>query len=359
MINKFISKHGNKFDYSKVNYINNNTNIEIICKKHGNFFMRPKVHLRSNTGCVKCSNDLKSLKNRISYEEFVKRANKIWKNKYDYSKVYYVNSHTPITIILNGVEYRQLPYSHLCGKSPEKKSVKKSNEDFIQQCIKKHHNKYDYSITEYKSSDDFIEFIYNGETFRQRAVDHLRGFQPDRRSTLESNKITLVKFIEITNSKFGKFTYPNIKNELKNLLSTITIVCEKHGVFKQKIINHINSKTGCSNCVDDLSKGEKIIANYLEINKVKYFNEYRFLNTKISNLRFDFYLKELNVCIEFDGIQHFESFEYFGGIEKYNKLKINDNKKTNFCQENKIKLIRIPYWDMNKIEKILKNALNL
>ena len=63
---------------------------------------------------------------------------------------------------------------------------------------------------------------------------------------------------------------------------------------------------------------------------------------------------ELIVCIEYDGIQHFEPIERFGGKEEFSRTKIRDNIKTQYCKDNNIKLIRIPYWDFDNIEMILK-----
>jgi hypothetical protein len=64
--------------------------------------------------------------------------------------------------------------------------------------------------------------------------------------------------------------------------------------------------------------------------------------------------KLIITCIEYDGKQHFESIEYFGSEESLKKKKIKDFIKDNFCLKNKINLIRIPYYDFDKIEKIIE-----
>ena len=74
-------------------------------------------------------------------------------------------------------------------------------------------------------------------------------------------------------------------------------------------------------------------------------------------LLFDFYLIDLNICIEYDGEQHFTINEFFGGEKNFNIRVINDNIKTEFCNKNKIKLIRIPYYNFNDIENILAKEL--
>lgn len=118
------------------------------------------------------------------------------------------------------------------------------------------------------------------------------------------------------------------------------------------------SGKGCPHCKK--SKGEEIISNYLSANNVSYLTQYRFDDCKnILYLPFDFYLPNYNMCIEYDGEQHYKPIEYFGGEEKFIIQKQNDNIKTQYCQENNIKLLRIPYWDFDNIENILVNELGL
>ena len=88
-----IEIHNDKYDYSKVEYVNNRTKVCIICPKHGEFWMKPNSHL-SGQGCPKCSGVAK-----LTTEEFVERAKQIHGDKYDYSKVNYVNARTKVCII--------------------------------------------------------------------------------------------------------------------------------------------------------------------------------------------------------------------------------------------------------------------
>ncbi len=117
---EFIKKakiyHGNRYNYSKVKYVNSKTKIMIICKKHGEFLQTPSKHLMGQ-GCFKCGCEkIVSLKS-ITTKEFIKRAIKIHNNKYDYSKVEYKNAHTKITIICKKHgKFKQSPNSHLRGR---------------------------------------------------------------------------------------------------------------------------------------------------------------------------------------------------------------------------------------------------
>lgn len=84
--------HGNKYDYSKVVYVNNNTKVEIVCPEHGSFFQLPRAHVSTKCGCPKCSNVASDK------ELFIKKASELYKD-YDYSQVEYVKSNIKVCII--------------------------------------------------------------------------------------------------------------------------------------------------------------------------------------------------------------------------------------------------------------------
>ena len=85
-IEKAKQVHGDKYDYSKVKYINCSTKVCIICPIHGEFWQEPSSHLRG-CSCRRCSLEQKSNKQRLTIEQFIERSNKLYNNKYDYSKV--------------------------------------------------------------------------------------------------------------------------------------------------------------------------------------------------------------------------------------------------------------------------------
>jgi very-short-patch-repair endonuclease len=119
---EFIEKakkvHGDKYDYSLVNYINNNTKVKIICKKHGIFYQNPNNHIskHNENGCPKCFGTIKS-----NTKEFIKKSKKIHDDKYDYSLVNYINNNTKVKIICkkHGIFY-QKPSKHLIGQGCSK-----------------------------------------------------------------------------------------------------------------------------------------------------------------------------------------------------------------------------------------------
>ena len=108
--------HGNKYDYSKVEYTNNHTKVFIICPTHGEFSQTPNAHLNGQ-GCIKCSY-MKCRNGRtLTQDEFIRRAKEVHGDKYDYSKVVYVNSSTKVCIVCpEHGEFWQTPSGHIHAK---------------------------------------------------------------------------------------------------------------------------------------------------------------------------------------------------------------------------------------------------
>ena len=135
------------------------------------------------------------------------------------------------------------------------------------------------------------------------------------------------------------------------------IECPKGHEFKMTF-NHFSTGTRCPFCKE--SKGERTIEKYLIKNNIKYVRQHRFDDCKYERkLPFDFYIPSLNTLIEYDGELHYKSVDYFGGDDHYNKTLIRDKIKDSYCKNNNIKLIRIPYWELNNVESILNNNLNI
>lgn len=112
-IKKSNEKHNNFYSYDKFIYKNSHTKSTITCPIHGDFEMSPTNHL-NGCGCPKCKTEKLKQTFSSNTEEFIKKARKIHQDKYDYSKVNYVNRKTLITIIcpIHG-EFQQTPASHL------------------------------------------------------------------------------------------------------------------------------------------------------------------------------------------------------------------------------------------------------
>jgi very-short-patch-repair endonuclease/Zn ribbon nucleic-acid-binding protein len=343
---QFIEKakeiHNNKYDYSLVEYINNKTKIKIICPKHGIFEQKPKNHL-SGYNCIKCGYKF------TTKEKFIEQAKKIHGNKYDYSKIEYKNISNKIKIIcpIHG-EFEQIPSIHILKKSGCPKcygNKKLTNSEIIESFSKIHHDKYDYSLVKYINSKTKIKIIcpIHGE-FEQTPDSH-KSHGCSKCSKIYSEDF-IKKSIDIHKNKYdySLINYISVKTKVK-------IICKKHGIFEQTPNNHLSGK-GCPRCNE--SKGELIIHNFLKENKIEYITQKTFDNCKYINLlRFDFYIEKYNLCIEYDGEQHFKIWPKIEKNNKNLKLRIlKDNIKTKYCANNNINLLRIKYND-NIIEKLI------
>lgn len=230
--------------------------------------------------------------------EFIKKANLIHSNKFDYSEVKYKNNHTKIKIICpeHGV-FEQTPNNHLTGKkcklcAMNSRIIKNTsnNKSFITKSSLIHFNKYNYSLTE-----------YNG-----------------------------------------------VKEKVK-------IICTEHGVFEQIPDNHLRGH-GCPNCKQ--SKGEILIKKILEENNIKIKQQKKFKDCRDKNpLSFDFYLPDHHICIEYDGEQHNKSVKYWGGDDGLKDRQKKDKIKTDYCKNNNLILIRVKHSE--NIELKINKLLNL
>ncbi len=150
-------------------------------------------------------------------------------------------------------------------------------------------------------------------------------------------------------------------DKYRNAMDKIRI---KHNVCKsvwRTSPNNFLSGTRCPYCYR--SKGEDRIANILSMNNIEYQGEYIFEDCiHIEPLRFDFYLSQYNMCVEYDGEQHFKPCG-FGEkdaskvIEKFNMVQKRDEIKNQYCKDNNIKLIRIPYYEFDNIENIINEQI--
>ena len=223
-----------------------------------------------------------------------------------------------------------------------------STEEFIQKCNKIHNNFFDYTLTDYINNHTNIKIIcpIHGE-FLQTPMSHLRGGSCKlcNDDKLRKTKEKFIKDVNIIHNYRYGYLFVNYKNSNTKVI----IECYKHGIFKQTPLSHL-SGSGCPKCNE--SKGEKEIRRILDENNIKYENQKTFNNCKYKGLlKFDFYIKDLNLCIEYDGEQHFEIKENWGGQKEFEKIQKRDKIKTEYCITNNIRLIRIKYND-NILEKL-------
>ena len=251
----------------------------------------------------------------------------------------------------------------LCRPQSQKRSVKQ----IIEQFNIVHSNKYTYpNFENYINQNQVIDIICpEHEKFEQQIIHHNNGSGCLKCHDRTFNRKDLDSHIlSIPDKQKSIYNYLSINyNYMGTEQTFLEIKCKKCSyIFFQNLSNHKHG-SGCPECakIELESKGIKLIKKYLKNLNIEYTNEKTFddcINYKTNyKLRFDFYIKSLNCCIEFDGPQHFEEIAYFGGKEKLEKTKFRDNIKNEYCRNNNIDLIRIKYNE--NIENILNERLKV
>lgn len=375
-IEKAKKVHGNKYNYSKVEYKGCNEKICIICPEHGEFWQIPSSHL-SGKGCSKCYNKKRGNKLKLTTEQFIEEAKQIHGDKYNYSKVNYVNRKTKVCIIcpIHG-EFWQSPSCHIFNKNgcPKccKTGVKYTIEDFKEKVNKIHNGKiYVAKDAEYINSHTKIKMICpeHGEFWTKPNYILCNHGCPICGNLIVKEKLrfTLKDFIEKA-KKVHKNEYDYSLSQYEGYDIPTKIIChnidkngKEHGIFLQSPHSHLMG-CGCPKC--SMSNLERKIYNLLEINNIKYEYEKHFEWLGMQSL--DFYLPDYNIAIECQGIQHFEPCN-FGSDKKtaeemFEYVKECDNKKYKLCKENGIKLIyykqnKLPNWITNKEDYFSRSKL--
>ena len=371
-IKKAKAVHGDKYDYSKVEYKTNRIEICIICPKHGEFWQTPANHLRGR-GCKKCAFEKISKIKTKTTEQFIKDARKIHGDRYDYSKVEYKNNETKVCIIcpIHG-EFWQNPNSHLsgckCPKCANLEFPKKYNtKTFIEKAREIHGDKYDYSKTVFNGimKNLIINCPIHGD-FTQKAMIHLMGSGCQK--CANNQKIDTDEFIKRSIEKHGgKYDYS--KSKYKNNRTKIEIICHKkddngieHGPFFTTPHSHMQG-SGCPKCKQNYRLENEVrlllTANNIEFEEKKTFEGMKY---KLS-LRPDFYLPNEKIIIECQGEGHFEPIDFGGkgkewALKQLKLNKIRDEIKRKFCKENNVKLIEYTHLNI-KDKNLIKTKENL
>jgi hypothetical protein len=361
-INKIKNIYGDNFLYDKVIYNNINKDVIIGCKKHGYYNIKAS-QLLDKTSCKDCKND--EYKNL-----FINKSKEIHLNKYNYNNIKYINCNTAVEIQCNkhNTFFYQKPKHHINGSTNCEQCLSdktnKSNECFIKELINTHGDKYKYDKVKYINSKTNVIVTCNKHGDFETISSYLIGKNATgcpkcgTEKTSNSLKMSLEDFLikaKKVHSK-NKFNYDNvIFNSNKDKIDIYCNSCKKS--FKQKLSHHISSQCGCPYCNESL--GERKISKLLNDKNIKYIPQHKFSNCKYKKvLTFDFYLPEYNLCIEYDGEQHFKPIEWFGGEKSFIETQIRDEIKNKYCKDNDINLLRIPYTDKNIIKTLEEYLLN-
>jgi len=352
----FKKIHSDKYDYSLVEYKKANIPVKIKCKTCNNIFEQKPMDHKSGYGCKICSKSRLLEKN---YKRILLKFKETHSNKYNYELVKYTGNRNNIEIICpEHGSFFQTPDGHAQGAGCPKcsKTGLRDLNKVLEQFKEKHSDKYDYSLVEYINGLTKVQIICHEKNcfgkehgiFLQTPNMHILGSGCPKCAGL--NKTLDEHIFEFKKVHGNKYDYSKVR--YKNNKTKIEIICPEHGSFWKTPNGH---KMGfmCPSCNN--SRGEEKIREFLESNNIIYKMENRFKD--LNKLPFDFYLEELNIAVEFDGEQHFKAIKFFGGEEGLKKTQERDKIKNDYCKNNNIELIRIPYTDFDKVEEILKEKI--
>ncbi len=236
-IERSQSRHGSRYDYSMVEYVNNMVKVKIRCEKHGEFPQQPNHHM-DGRGCPHCKNEAISARCKHELSDFLQKAKAAHGDVYDYSRVVYKKSSIKVEI---GCEkhgsFWQTPNNHTSKKAGCPKCAGKAmtTADFIEKAVATHGDRYRYDKTEYR----------------------------------------LIK---------GK----------------VTITCQQHGDFSQPAESHLIG-CGCTQCWHESysSKDEQELSQWIASLGLPVINNDRKALEK--GLEIDIYLPTIRVGIEYNG----------------------------------------------------------
>lgn len=263
--------HGDRYLLNKITeYKNNRTQIIVTCRVHGDFVTRPD-YLVAGNGCPKCAGNMP-----LTQEEALNKAKKVHGDKYDYSKFVYKGTEKKACIICpEHGEFWQTPHMHFSGQGCPKcyGNERKTNECIIADFRKVHGDKYDYTKVDYVNAFTKVCIVCpeHGE-FWQTPHSHLYGHGCP--SCAKKRRYDRDYFIEKAKKVHGdKYDYSLI-SDIKNNRTKVPIICKKHGVFYQAIENHIGQKQGCPKCIN--SQLELNFENFLKEKEIKYNSKHKF-----------------------------------------------------------------------------------
>ena len=281
--NIFIEKarqiHNDKYDYSKVNYVNSRTKVCIICPEHGEFWQTPHNHLKGY-GCAECGKE-KSHLPKITTEDFIAKSKEIHGNKYDYSKVCYKTSDTKVCIICpEHGEFWQSPSNHMngsgcpkCANEKRKNALIKDTKLFIDTATLIHdgksedeiislfseieHQQHNREILNGMEIDIFIPPLklgieYNGLRWHSEEFGKDHRYHLDKLNKCNEQGIKLIQIFEdewvnhreICESKLKQICGLNRNPKIFGRKCEIREITNKDIVYEFLDKNHIQGRTG-------------------------------------------------------------------------------------------------------------------
>lgn len=348
-------------------YINNRQKLDLECKC-GNIFNKSleSMNRYKKYMCNTCADKESRVNRRIKYNDIKEDVEKegyiLLTQNSDYTKAedkIEVKCDKGHVYNVRYYEFSRRGYRcPICQKENKNKKQTISYSD-----IYKYINSINYKLITKKS--DYIDtkhYVFvecnNNHIFKTKINSLRNGRRCKACATIknaERQRIPYEKQKEFVES-FG-YELISQKEDYTNVHDKYIFKCDKGHVYKA---NFSDFQQGCRCSICKISKGEAKVESVLKKYNIDYILQYKFDDCKFYNkLPFDFYIPSMNTCIEYDGKQHFQYVHSWGGYDEFINRLIRDSIKNIYCRENKIKLIRIPYYEFENIEEILLNKLNL
>ena len=343
-------------------YIKAKTKIKVrhnICNYE--YYVSPDNFVKG-TRCPSCSGNIKK-----SDEEFSNEIYKLVGKEYSFLESY-TNSGTPIKVIHNncGNIYKVRPSSFIqnnarcpkCANENRRKLKTLTNEQFLAKIINLVDNEYTF-LEEYKGAYEKILVKHNicGNVYKVSPHRFSNGNRCKKCADEKQRKRHSEFIIEVFALVGDEYSFLEEYRGARKKLKIIHNTCGK--TFSSNPNNFLRGNR-CPHC--NISKGEIAISRYLDKNGINFKQQITFPELRMrSLLRYDFAILgnngSIKLLIEYDGHQHFEPIEIWGGEQEFKRILESDRLKDIHAKEKDIPLIRIPYWDYQKIDEILDDAL--
>lgn len=359
-----------EYDYSITKYISRKKTpyIDYICLKHNKKCHQLISNFFKGCGCDECGKEKSHISQTKPFENFVAEANRVHNNEYEYFKEGYENTKSYINIKHKscGYIFKQNVSNHLYGqynqngcpkcygkfKLTTEEVIKKSKEIFGD-------NAFDYSKTKYVNSETGFILKCNkcGLEFSKILGNHINQKQGCPKCN-KKYKRTKEEAINEIKEVFDYFDY--LKADFKNIKTPIKLKCNKCGKENEYLFHNLIKGHGCS--CDIKYFGEEKIANILNNFGKKFIRQKKYKNLFFKRkLKYDFYIEEDNLLIEYNGIQHYKWIKFFNRTYKsLLESRHRDWLKRKYAKDNKINILCISYLDdiEEKIKEYYENKKN-
>ena len=278
---------------------------------------------------------------RLTIQELISRAQEVHGDKYDYSLVENEGLFVKNKIICKkcGNVFEMSFNNHVNQKQGCKlcshRSYSYSTDEWVSKAKEIHRDKYDYSKVAYKNKNTKVCIICqeHGE-FWMTPDKHVNSKQGCPKCA-KNHKLDTDSFINKARLVHGNY-YDYSKSVYKDTETKVCIICPIHGEFWQTPHGHLCGQ-GCPKCNEEKNVNEIKLLNYITNNiNHKVISQYKC--DWLGEQSIDIFIPDINVGIEYQGIQHFKPVKYFGGIKKYEYMVSKDKEKFEKCKKNGIKL---------------------